>query len=139
MNGSISDDEETPCNNEVQFEGSNERNEDLPAVSESESEGEVVEEEFEQLPRKQLFKTLDECGDETNNRAIEQQEDPNETFTYKSADKMFSRTWLTKKEMYNHGRTATPNIIGGREGPRGRAKQLNLMSRLLNCSSLNKC
>ena len=36
------------------------------AVSESESEGEEGDEEYEQLPRKQLFKTLDECCDETN-------------------------------------------------------------------------
>ena len=35
---------------------------EIPAVSESESEGKEGDEEYEKLPRKQLFKTLDECG-----------------------------------------------------------------------------
>ena len=61
----ISDDEETPFDNDVSFEASDDE-EEIPAVSESESEGEEGDEEYEQLPRKQLFKTLDECCDETN-------------------------------------------------------------------------
>ena len=55
----ISDDLETPFDNDVSFEASNDE-EEIPAMSESESEGEEGDEEYEQLPRKQLFKTLDE-------------------------------------------------------------------------------
>ena len=54
----ISDDEETPFDNDVSFEVSNDE-EEVPAVSESESEGEEGDGEYQQLPRKQLFKTLD--------------------------------------------------------------------------------
>ena len=61
----ISDDEETPFDNDVSFETSDDE-EGIPAVSESESEGKEGDEEYEQLPRKQLFKILDEYCDETN-------------------------------------------------------------------------
>ena len=61
----ISDGEETPFDNDVSFEASDDE-EEIPAMSESESEGEESDEEYEQLPRKQLFKNLDECCDETN-------------------------------------------------------------------------
>ena len=54
----ISDDEETPFDNDISFEASDDEDE-IPAVSESESEGEEGDEEYEQLQRKQLFKTLD--------------------------------------------------------------------------------
>ena len=66
----ISDDEETPFDNDVSFEASD-GEEKIPAVSESESESEEGDEEYEQLPRKQLFKTLDECCDETNYQHLE--------------------------------------------------------------------
>ena len=56
--GNISDDEETPFDNDISFETSDDEDE-IPAVSESESEGEEGDEEYEQLQRKQLFKTLD--------------------------------------------------------------------------------
>ena len=52
----ISDDEETPFDNDVSFEASDDE-EEIPAVSESESECEG-DEEYEQLPRKQLFKLM---------------------------------------------------------------------------------
>ena len=48
----ISDDEETPFDNDVSFEASDDE-EQIPAVSDSESEGEEGDEEYEQLPRKQ--------------------------------------------------------------------------------------
>ena len=54
----ISDDEETPFDNDVSFEVSDDE-EEVPAVSESESEGEEGDGEYQQLPRKQLFKTHD--------------------------------------------------------------------------------
>ena len=54
----ISDDEEIPFDNDISFEASDDE-EEIPAVLESESEGEEGSEEYEQLPRKQLFKTLD--------------------------------------------------------------------------------
>ena len=53
----ISDDEETPFDNDVSFEASDDE-EEIPAVSESESEGDEDDEEFEKLPRKQLFNLL---------------------------------------------------------------------------------
>ena len=56
----ISDGDGTPFDNGVSFEASDDE-EKIPAVSESESEGEEGDEEYEQLPRKQLSKTLDEC------------------------------------------------------------------------------
>ena len=68
----ISDDEETPFDNGVSFEASDDE-EEIPAVSESKSEGEEGDEDYEQLPRKQLFKTLDECCDETNYQRLEVQ------------------------------------------------------------------
>ena len=49
--GNISDDEETPFDNDVSFEAFNDE-EDIPAVSENESEGEEGDEEYKQLPRK---------------------------------------------------------------------------------------
>ena len=54
----ISDDKETPFDNDISFEASDDEDQ-IPAVSESESEGEEGDEEYEQLQRKQLFKTLD--------------------------------------------------------------------------------
>ena len=66
----ISDDEETPFDNDVSFEASDDE-EEIPAVLESESEGEEGDEEYKQLPRKQLFKTLDECCDERNYQHLE--------------------------------------------------------------------
>ena len=69
-------------------------------MSDSESEGEEGDEEYEQLPGKQLFKILDECCDET---------------------KLF-REWHTKKERGVSGRATNQNILRGAEGPRGRAK-----------------
>ena len=65
---------------------------------ESESEGEEGDEEYEQLPRKQLFKTLDECCDETNYQHLEVQDEENKLYTYTGADKKFTREWHTKKE-----------------------------------------
>ena len=56
-------------------------------MSESELEGEEGDEEYEQLPRKQLFKTLDECCDETNYQHLEVQDEGNKSYTYRSADK----------------------------------------------------
>ena len=53
----ISDDEETPFDNDVSFEASDDE-EEIPAVSESELECEEGDEEYEQLPRKQLFKLM---------------------------------------------------------------------------------
>ena len=72
----ISDDEETPFNNDVSFEASDDE-EQIPAVSENESEGEEGDEEYEQLPRKQLFKTVDECCDEKNYQHLEVQDEEN--------------------------------------------------------------
>ena len=117
----ISDDEETPFDNDVSFEASDDE-EEIPAMSESESEGEEGDEEYEQLPRKQLFKTLDECCDETNYQHLEVQDEENKSYTYTSADKKFTREWHTKKERGVSGRAANQNILRGAEGPRGRAK-----------------
>ena len=86
----ISDDEETQFDNGVSFEASDDE-EKIPAVSESESEVEEGDEEYEQLPRKQLFKTLDECCDETNYQHLEVQDEGNKLYTYTSPDKKFTR------------------------------------------------
>ena len=59
-------------------------------MSESESEGEEGDEEYEQLPRKQFFKTLVECCDETNYQDVEVQDEENKSHTYTSADKKFT-------------------------------------------------
>ena len=91
-------------------------------MSESESEGEKGDEEQEELPRKQLFKTLDECCDETNYQHLEVQEEENKSYTYTSADKKFTQEWHAKKERGVSGRAANQNILRGAEGPRGRAK-----------------
>ena len=72
----ISDEEETPFDNDVSFEASNDE-EEIPAVSESESEGETGDEEYEQLPRRHLFKTLDECCDEINYQHFKAQDEGN--------------------------------------------------------------
>ena len=82
----ISDDEETPFDNDISFEASDDK-EEIPVVSESESEGEEGDEEYEQLPRKQLFKTIDECCDETNYQHLEVQAEENKSYTYTSVDK----------------------------------------------------
>ena len=66
----ISDDEETPLDNDVSFEASDDE-EEIPAMSESESEGEEGDEEYQQLPRKQLSKTLDECCNQTKYQCLE--------------------------------------------------------------------
>ena len=117
----ISDDKETPFDNDVSFEASDDE-EEIPAVSESESEGEEGDEEYEQLPRKQLFKTLDECCGETNYQHLEVQNQENKSYTYTSADKKFTREWHTKKERGVSGRAANQNILRGAEEPRGKAK-----------------
>ena len=91
-------------------------------MSESESEGEEGDKKYEQLPRKQLFKTLDECCDETNYQHLEVQDDRNKLCTYTSADKKFTREWHTKKERGVSGRAANQNILRGAERRRGRAK-----------------
>ena len=91
-------------------------------MSESEWEGEEGDEEYEQLPRKQLFKTLDECCDQTNYQHLEVQDEENKLYTYRSADKKFTREWHTKKERGVSGRAANQNILRGAEGSRGRAK-----------------
>ena len=91
-------------------------------MSESESEGEEGDEEYEQLPRKQLFKTLDEYSDETNYQDLEVQEEENKLYTYTSVDKKFTREWHTKKEREVSGTAANQNILRVAEGPRGRAK-----------------
>ena len=118
---SISDDEETLFDNDVSFESSDDE-EEIPAMSESELEGEEGDEEFEQLPRKQLFKTLDEFCDKTNYLHLEVQDEGNQLYTYTSADKKFTREWHTKKERGVSGRAANQNILRGAEGPRERAK-----------------
>ena len=56
-------------------------------MSESESEGEEDDEEYEQLPRKQLFKILDECCDEANYQHLEVQDEGNKSYTHTSTDK----------------------------------------------------
>ena len=86
----ISDDEETPFDNGVSFEASDDE-EEIPAVSESELEGEEGGEEYEQLPRKQLLKTLDICCDETNYQHLEVQDEENKSYTHTSADKKLTR------------------------------------------------
>ena len=91
-------------------------------MSESESEDEEGDEEYEQLPRKQLFKTLDECCDETNYQHLEVQDEENKLYTYTSADKKLTREWHTKKERGVSGRFANQSTLRGAEGPRGRAK-----------------
>ena len=117
----ISDDEETPFDSDVSFEASHDQ-EETPAMSESESEGEEGDEEYEQLPRKQLLKTLDEYCDETNYQHLEVQDEENKSYTYTSADKKFTREWHTKKERGVSGRAANQNILRGAERSRGRAK-----------------
>ena len=67
-------------------------------MSESESECEEGDEEYEQLPGKQLLKTLDDCSDEPNYQHLEVQDEENKLYTYTSADKRFIREWHTKKE-----------------------------------------
>ena len=116
----ISDDEETPFDNDVSFEASDDE-EEIPAISESESEGEEGDDEYEQLPRKQLFKTLDECCDERNYQHLEVQEKENKPYTYTGADRKFFVCHYTKKERGVSGRAANQNILRGAEGPRGRA------------------
>ena len=54
-------------------------------MSDSESKGEEGDEEYEQLPRKQLFKTLDECCDGTNYQYLEVQDVENKSYPYTSA------------------------------------------------------
>ena len=110
----ISDDEETPFDNDVSFEASDDE-EEISAVSLSESEGEEGDEEHEQLPRKQLFKTLDECCNETNYQQLEVQEEKSKSYTYMSADKKFTLEWHTKKERGVSGRAANQNILTGAE------------------------
>ena len=80
-------------------------------MSEGDSKGEEVDEEFEQLPRKQLFKTLDECCDETNYQHLKVQDKENKLYTYMSADKKFTREWQTKKKRGVSGRVANQNIL----------------------------
>ena len=116
----ISDDEETPFDNDVSFEASNDE-EEISAVSKSESEDEEGDEEYEQLPRKQLFKTLDECCDEINYQHLEVQDEENKSYTHTSADKKFTRERHTKKERGVSGRAANQNILRGAERLRGRA------------------
>ena len=67
-------------------------------MSKSESEGEEGDEEYEQLPRKQLFKTLDECCDETNYQLLEVEDEGNKWYTYTSADKKFTREGIQRKK-----------------------------------------
>ena len=67
-------------------------------MSESESECEEGADEYEQLPRKQLFKTLDECCDETNYQHLEVQDDRNKLYTYTSADKKFTQECIQRKK-----------------------------------------
>ena len=117
----ISDDEETPFDNDVSFEASDDEDK-IPAVSEGESEGEEGDEEYKQLPRKQLFKTLDECCNETNHQHLKVQDKENKLYTYTSAEKKFTWEWHTQKERGVSGRAANQNILRGAEGPRGRAK-----------------
>ena len=117
----ISDDEETPFDNDVSFEASDDE-EEIPAMLKSELEGQEGDEEYEQLPRKQSFKTLDECCDETNYQHLEVQDEENRSYTYASTDKKFTQEWHTKKERGVSVRAANQNILRGAEGPRGRAK-----------------
>ena len=91
-------------------------------MSESESEGEEGDKEYEQLPRKQLSKTLDECCDETNYQHLDVQDEENKSYTYTCADKKFTREWYSKKERGVSFKAANQNILRGAEGPRGRAK-----------------
>ena len=74
-----------------------------------------IDEEYEQLPRKQLFRTLDECCNETNYQHLEVQDEENKSYTYTSADKKFTREWHTKKERGVSGRAANQNILRGAE------------------------
>ena len=116
----ISDDEETPFDNDVSFEASDDA-EEIQAGTESELEGEEGDEEYEQLLRKQLFKTLDECCDKTNYQHLEVQDEENVSYIYTSAEKGFTREWHTRKERGVSGRATNQNILRGAKGPRGRA------------------
>ena len=69
-----------------------------------------------------MFKTLDECCDETNYQHLEVQDEENKSYTYTNADKKFTREWHTKKERGVSGRAANQKILRGAEAPRGRAK-----------------
>ena len=111
----------TPFDNDVSLEAYDVE-EEIPAMSESESEGEDGDEEYEQLPRKQLFETLDECCDETNYQHLEVQNEKNKSYTYMSAGKKFTGEWHTKKEREVSSTAANQNILRGAEGLRGRAK-----------------
>ena len=91
-------------------------------MSESELEGEEGDEEYEQLPRKQLFKTLDECCHKTDYQHLEVQDEENKLYTYTSADNKFTQEWHTKKERGVSGRASNQSILRGVEGPRGRTK-----------------
>ena len=133
FSNNISDDEETPFYNYVSFEAIDHEQE-IPAVLESESEGEEGDEEYKQLSRKQLFKTLDERCDETNYQHLEGQDEENKSYTYTSADKKFTREWYTKKEREVSGRVANQGILRGAEGPRGRAKTAKTQLKALNFS-----
>ena len=122
----ISDDEETPFDNDVLFEASSDE-EDIPAVSESELEGEEGDEEYEQLPRKQLFKTLDECCDETNTstwkfRTREINCTPIRVQTRNSLESGIQR----EKERRVSGRAENENILRGAEGLRGTVEGFEL-------------
>ena len=86
----ISHDEETLLDNGVSFEASDDEKE-IPAVSESELEAEEGDKKYERLRRKQLFKTLDECCDETNYQHLEVQDEENKSYTHTSADKKLTR------------------------------------------------
>ena len=124
----ISDDEETHFDDNAPFIGSDSEDEEPIIESESDSDD---NEEFEQAPRKQKFKSIDDCANEENYDPVLEQ--PDETFSYTSADKKFSMTWHTNVDIYAAGRNPSANIILGKEGPRGPAKNVRTPIDAFSC------
>ena len=110
-------DEDAPFDEDVPFEESDEENENLAPIPETDSEGEEGDQEYEQLPKKQIFKSLDECTNEGNYKDLAIEEAEDKKYIYTSSDKKFTRTWHTKKEKATSGRAAGANIVRGAEGP----------------------
>ena len=78
-------------------------------MSESESECEEGDEEYEQLPGKQLLKTLDDCSDEPNYQYLEVQDEENKLYTYtvQTRDSPVSGIQRKKEELVAQLQTKT--------------------------------
>ena len=92
--------------------------EEIPAVLESESEGEEGDEKYEQLPRKQLFETLDECCDKTNYQHLEVQDEENKSYTYMAKYGLLYRILCDAEVPYTYSTlpyVRKPEVIGAND------------------------